>query len=309
MKTILILGQASSIEVQLVLQKAQQKGFKVYVIDTRFIPDAYNIDYAPNSGELNLYVQQKAVPFSDIIGVFWANVEPPQTTQEADIDIAGAINYENTCLLQLLLTQSNVNWVNSFKAVQFYRIKPKQLALAKQLGAHIPHTYIGNQHAQIADFLLLHPNAIAKPVHANGKAIQLSSQQQDMHSFCEWAKYPITLQNYISGDKVRTYIVGDFMVSALVQDTYHYPKAQNNSCDYSNAKAVRLIPMQLPIAIQQLAVRIMRAFHMQYTAIDWRLTPQGKFVFLNADPSPEFANAQMQLNVDIDSAIVNLLSR
>ena len=65
--------------------------------------------------------------------------------------------------------------------------------------------------------------------------------------------------------------------------------------------------MQIPLQVQHLAVKIMRAFHMQYTAIDWRLTPQGQFVFLEANPAPMFANAQAQLGVEIDKAIVNLL--
>lgn len=312
MKTILILGQLTSSEVQLVYNKAIVNGHKAYIFDSTRIPDEASIDYSPISAQCTLYIQQKAIAFSQISGVFWVKVDPPHTKQENNIEVAGAINYENTCLLQLLLTETQANWVNSFKAIQFHRIKPKQLSLAKQLGANIPATYVGNNHAKIADFLLLYPKAIVKPVHGGQLTRMLNTQEHEMHSFCEWAKYPITLQAYIPGENIRTYIVGDFMVTALIQST-HINTINNDDekhliCDYRNAPQNTLIPMQLPIEIQQLAVRIMRALHMQFTAIDWRLTPSGQFVFLEANPAPMFANAQTQLKVEIDQAIVNLLT-
>lgn len=307
MKTLLILGPSSNAEVQLVYNKACECGHRAHIFNSQKIPDDISLDYSPNSGQCSIYIENKAIMIDTIHGVFWAEVMPPNTQQEHNIELAGAINYENTCLLQILLSHTNINWLNPFKAIQFHRVKPKQLNLAKQLGANIPATYLGNNHAQIADFLLLHPQCLVKAIYSGISPFLLGPEQHEMHRFCEWAKYPVTLQEFIPGDSVRTFIVGDFMVSALLQQKGYSTHA---SIRASNAdENVKYIPMQIPIRIQQLAVRIMRAFHAQFIAIDWRLTPQGQFVFLEANPTPAFAGAQKQLKVKIDHAIVDLLSQ
>lgn len=306
MNSILILGQANTLEVQRVYEKACQSNVRAHIVDSTLIPNSVSLDYSPNSSQCTLYLQQQAIPITSISGVYWARVEPSHTKQEMNTTLAANINYENACLLQLLFTETQLNWVNSLEAIQFHRTKPKQLALAAKLGACIPPTYVGNNHAQITDFLLLHPQSIVKPIHSGGFTRLLQANEHEMHSLCVWAKYPITLQAYIPGDNVRTYIVGDFMVTGLIKETYISTQA-GQIRDYRHADEVRLIPMQLPIQIQQLAVRIMRAFHMQFTAIDWRLTSQGEFVFLEANPAPMFAHAQAQLGVEIDQAILRLL--
>jgi len=306
MNSILILGQANVPEVQRVYEKARQRNIQAHILDSTLIPDTVNIDYSPNSNQCTIYIEQQAIALNTINGVYWAKVDPPHTKQENNTHTAALVNHESTSLLHLLFTETHLNWVNSFKAIQFHSVKPKQLSLAAQLGARIPASYVGNNHAQIADFLLMHPESIVKPINAGGGPRLLQSCEHEMHSVCSWAKYPIALQAFIPGDNVRTYIVGDFMVSGLIKETDNTFK-RNNIRDNKHAETPTLIPMQLPIQIQQLAVRIMRAFHMQFTAIDWRLTPQGEFVFLEANPAPSFAAAQSQLGVQIDTAILKLL--
>jgi D-alanine-D-alanine ligase-like ATP-grasp enzyme len=97
------------------------------------------------------------------------------------------------------------------------------------------------------------------------------------------------------------------MISALIQESGNAKNEDFAVCDYRNAASIRLVQMQIPMAIQQLAMRITRAFYMKFTAIDWRLTPNGKYVFLEANPAPMFVNAQQQLDVQMDKAILSML--
>lgn len=322
MKSILILGQHNNAEVQSLAHKAQLADCRTIVLDTRQIPDNVSIEYRPEHCSTQLIINDECVSLACIEGVYWSRVDPPNTQLVEDDKAAANANFESTCLLQILLNEDKLNWVNSFQAVQFHRTKPRQLALAKKLGANIPATYIGNRLSAIQAFLRVYPKAISKPVFAGELTQLIGLHMQSEESIKHWAKFPITLQAFVPGENIRTYIVGDFMVSALIQESYDKPstvKADNldtraikrdkqiQYSDYRYADRVKLVTMQIPIKVQQLAVRIMRAFHMQFTAIDWRLTPQGQFVFLEANPAPLFVNAQKQLGVEIDQAILSLL--
>jgi glutathione synthase/RimK-type ligase-like ATP-grasp enzyme len=312
MKTILILGQQNNAEVQSVAHKASLANCHTIILDSRDIPDKVSLEYYPQQGATQLVINGASFPLSAIDGIYWSRVDPPNTQSIKDKEAAANANLESSCLLQILLSEENLNWVNSFQAVQFHRTKPRQLTLAQKLGATIPATYIGNRPSAIQSFLRQHPNAISKPVFAGELTQVVQAHMQSQTSIEQWAKLPITLQAFVPGENIRTYIAGDFMVSALIQESYKHKNSLRDNpeiaySDYRHADQITLIPMQIPIAIQQLAVRIMRAFHMQFTAIDWRLTPQGEFVFLEANPAPLFVNAQKQLGVEIDQAIVSLL--
>jgi glutathione synthase/RimK-type ligase-like ATP-grasp enzyme len=317
----LILGQQMSIEVQFIEKEIKRQGHIAIVIDMRALSSHINIEYHATQASLSLIVYGHKILMSQITAVYWASVDTPNVMQANNHEVANAQNILNdlvtepnmdlACLMQLLFAQSQVNWVNSFAAVQFHRLKPKQLSLANSLGADIPATYIGNCPHSISAFLTQHPDSIVKPVFAGGHTKRLPGSLTSYTEILRWARYPVTLQTYIPGDNIRTYIVGRFMISAKIDEVnFERNEAGNKATlvsDYREAENIKLIPFELPIATRQLAVRIMRAFHLQYTAIDWRLSPEGKFFFLEANPAPLFVAAQAQLGVDIDRAIVDLM--
>ncbi|MFT6269604.1 MAG: glutathione synthase/RimK-type ligase-like ATP-grasp enzyme [Alphaproteobacteria bacterium] len=347
----LILGQQTSTEVQFIMQEIERQGHLAIVIDTRNISRHIHIEYHVTESSLCLIIYGRRMSMSQISGVYWASVTSPivmpaKSQKPKDENTAAKSTLSNNvipkdvhpkqisptqnildtlvtdpsmdlaCLMQLLFAQSQVNWVNSFAAIQFHRLKAKQLSLANSLGANIPHTYIGKCPQSILAFLTQHPDSIVKPVFAGGHTKRLPTSLTSYDEIIKWASHPITLQTFVPGDNIRTYIIGQFMISAKIEEREieaHDSEKSNVDqkpslvSDYREAASVKLIPFELPIATQQLAVRIMRAFHLQYTAIDWRLSPEGKFYFLEANPAPLFVEAQAQLGVDIDRAIVDLM--
>jgi glutathione synthase/RimK-type ligase-like ATP-grasp enzyme len=337
----LILGQHMAAEVQFIMKEVERQGHIAIVIDTRNISQSIHIEYHTAKDTLGLIIYGQKVAISKIAGVYWASVNTPSAelamhakntnkpligqsieptpndpTQNILDNLVTDPNMDLACLIQLLFAQTQINWVNSFAAIQFHRLKPKQLSLAHSLGANIPATYIGNCAHSILDFLTLHPDSIVKPVFAGGLTKRLPASLTLYSEIVKWASHPITLQTFVPGDNIRTYIVGQLIISAKIEESCTQPSfikggfaEQKPSLvsDYREAASVKLIPFKLPIAMQQLAIRIMRAFHLQYTAIDWRLDPHGNFFFLEANPAPLFVAAQAQLGVDLDRAIVDLM--
>lgn len=312
----LILGHQLSHEVQFIFREIERQGHAAIIIDTSQLASTVNIEFTPNNSELFLIIQGHKIATSQVSGVYWASVEPVSVKPSQDDiqsgparildDVLTNPNIDIACLLQLLFSETQLNWLNSFKAIQFHRQKPKQLSLAKSLGANIPATYVGNCPKASMNFLEEHPNTIVKPVFAGGLTKRVPRTIKSYSELQSHTCYPYTLQSFIPGEDIRSYIVGQFIVSAKV--IAHYETHENaNSADYRGAHKVSLIPFDLPILQQQLAIRIMRAFHMQYTAIDWRLAPCGTLYFLEANPAPLFVGAQQMLGVEIDRAIVDLM--
>ena len=327
----LILGQQTSTEVQFIANEIERQGHIPLLLDSTKLSKGITIEYDVDDNILLINFRGRKVSMNQISGVYWACVNPPLvsvcfseklTGEDSGIhhnildDMVTEPNMDYSCLLQLLFSQSQVNWVNSFKAIRFHRIKPQQLRLARSLGASVAPTYVGNCPRAMFAFLRENPNAIIKPVFAGGHTKRLPVKLCTIDAIEKWAKYPVTLQKFIPGDNVRTYIIGQFMVSAIIDEIeldedIHSRRSVNTASslisDYRQAANVKLRRIELPLATAQLAMRIMRAFHMQYTAIDWRLDSLGEYYFLEANPAPLFVQAQHQLGVEIDRAIVDLM--
>ena len=56
--------------------------------------------------------------------------------------------------------------------------------------------------------------------------------------------------------------------------------------------------------IQQQSLAITKAFHLEWTAIDWRLKSTGEYVFLEANPSPMFIHFERQTGFPITQKLL-----
>lgn len=84
---------------------------------------------------------------------------------------------------------------------------------------------------------------------------------------------------------------------------------RSGAMDFREDQAAELVNRDLPEEIQKLAISIREALYLEWTAIDWRLTPEGKYVFLEANPSPMFVYFEKQSNFPITESLIQLLTR
>lgn len=109
---------------------------------------------------------------------------------------------------------------------------------------------------------------------------------------------PVTLQEYIPGTNIRSYVIGESVYSAEIR---------TEAVDFRDDSQAELIPVELPETIQQQCLAITKAFKLEWTAIDWRHQPTGEYVFLEANPSPMFLYFEQQTGFPITEALVQLL--
>ena len=108
----------------------------------------------------------------------------------------------------------------------------------------------------------------------------------------------MTIQEFIAGTNIRTYVIGDNIFTAEIR---------SDSVDFREDNNAELISITLPEEIKQQSFAITNALDMQWTAIDWRRDHKGNYYFLEANPSPMFIYFEKQTDHPITRTLVELL--
>lgn len=297
---ILILGNAEDVHAAHVKDALTRAGATVAYLDTRLFPTQIRVSWHPDnqSGYL-IFPDRRKFDLQDIHCVFWRNfngvrVPSLEDSQQQKIALNDAMS-----TLRSLMQGCSVRWVNSWQAYQFHQEKPLQLRKAKQLGVTIPATLISNDPQQVTEFALSHEKAIFKPVYGGAHARFVTESHLEPERLnLALSISPVTIQEYIPGTNIRSYVIGESVYSAEIR---------SKSLDFREDLEAELIPVELPELVEQQCRAIARAFLLEWTAIDWRLNPGGEYVFLEANPSPMFIHFERQTGFPITQKLVSLL--
>lgn len=297
---ILILGNSSDAHAAHLRNALTQAGATVDYLDTRLFPTKLLLSWQPDAQEGCLTLPEgRKLNLQDIHSVFWRNfcgVYIPSLEDENQLRIA----YNDAAsALRSLIQACPARWVNSWKAYQFHKEKPLQLSKADQIGVKIPATLISNDPQQVIEFVQSQVKAIFKPVYGGAHAQFVTESHLDSKRLSlALSLAPVTIQEYIPGTNIRSYVIGKRVYSAEIR---------SNSLDFREDSQAQLIPVELPQSVQQQCIAITKVFMLEWTAIDWRLSPQGEYVFLEANPSPMFLHFEGQTGFPITQQLVKLL--
>jgi glutathione synthase/RimK-type ligase-like ATP-grasp enzyme len=299
---ILILGSLDDSHAVHVRNALRDRHVHAHIFPTDTFPASVQISYEPHTGQGSLSLDANtALPFDDIHALFWrsfagvtVDMEAAQSSRRADI-----AHHDSMATLRTLLNSGRFRCVNSWLAYQYHQEKPLQLAAVSGLGIPIPKTYVGNRPSDIKAFCSRFPQIIFKPVYG-GSHTELITEQHLAEDHLENAlvQAPITLQEYVSGTNIRTYVIGDKIFAAEIK---------SDSVDFREDAHAKPTPIEVPEGIKQQCLRIKQALHLSWTAIDWRRTADGEYFFLEANPSPMFIGFESMTGLPITDALIELL--
>ena len=299
---VLVLGNRKDAHASHLHLKLTEAGFQAEFLETMLFPAQVQLSWEPEtrSGYLTLPSQER-LPFHAIRSIFWrtfTSAKIPRLPQRQDQHLA--FN-DAMSVLRTFMQGTPIRWVNSWQAYQFHKEKPLQLRQVQQLGVQIPKTLIGNDPIAIREFAGSHDKIIFKPVYGGAHTKPLEAQHL-ISERLEWALRfsPIALQEYIPGTNLRVYVIGKALYAAEIRSA---------SIDFRADQQAPILPIEIPSTVQQQCHQIARALGLTWTAIDWRLTPEGKFVFLEANPSPMFIHFERQTQYPITQALIDLLTQ
>ena len=297
---ILILGNSEEAHASHLKNALTEAGATVNYLDTSMFPSRLKISWQPDSqvGNITLPGGIK-LDFTEIKSIFWrqiAGVDIPDLKDAYQQRIA--IN-DSMSALRSLLKACPARWINSWEAYEFHKEKPLQLRAVKQIGVNIPDTLISNDPQQVNEFAQAHDQVIFKPVYGGAHTQFVTERHLAPQRLSRvLAISPVTIQEYIPGTNIRSYVIADSVYSAEIL---------SHSLDFREDNKAELIPLELPESVQQQCLAITKALKLEWTAIDWRLKPTGEYIFLEANPSPMFIYFEEQTGFPLTGQLIRLL--
>ena len=298
---ILVLGCPEEAHARHMGQALRAAGASVNYLDTTQFPARLRLSWCPQTAEGTLCFESgDRLSLRDIHSVFWRSLGEPAIAP-LDPALQPVARQDAASLLRSLIRACPARWVNSWQAYDFHKEKPRQLQRVHALGIPIPETLVTNDPQEVLAFAQRRDRLIFKPVYGGAHTRQLTPEHLDAARLRHvLGLAPVTLQTYIPGTNLRTYVVGDAVYAAEIRSA---------ALDFREDAQTELIPVALSEAAQRQCVAIARALGLTWTAIDWRQPPDGDWVFLEANPSPMFLFFEQRTGYPITQALVETLTR
>lgn len=209
-----------------------------------------------------------------------------------------------------LVLDPSVRWVNPIEKVYVGEHKVLQLRIATKLGFHVPETLITNNANELTEFVSHVSSAICKPIFHGlyiddqgrysiytRRVTTESLPQQNSVDLC-----PIFVQQEIqrSAD-LRITFIGDQCFSVRI--TSNDPalvdwRVPDTILSYSI--------IEIPQDIKAKCLAMMNELELQYGAFDFIETPSGELVFLEINPTGEWAWLEDKLGIPMRDAFIKL---
>jgi hypothetical protein len=297
--TILILGGADDDHAVHVLQHLRGRGHDAELLDSRDFPSRLAVSYDPcrRGGELRLPGARR-LDLAQVRSVYWRSYGGVGLAELPHADQAALAANEARSLFESLLINLPARWVNGWNAYQLHQTKPVQLARVAALSVPVPDTLLGNDPEAVRAFAARHPRCVFKPVQGGASTRRLELRHVTAEYLERLALAPVTVQEEVPGRDVRVFVAGQCVLACEI-DTRHI--------DFRDDPDPRITPCALPADVTAWCLLAARTLELLWTGIDLRRTPDGRHIFLEANPSPMFLGFEERAGLPLTDALTGLL--
>lgn len=298
-KTVLILADPHDEHADHVQARLLARGNVAHRLSSGEFPFALRLALEPgrDTGHL-VFADGRRVALAEVHSVYWRNYGGVTAAAELPEDQQWIARNDARGLFESFLMLTPARWVNGWSGFAMHQTKPVQFARVARLGVPVPATLVTNDPEALTRFAEGYLRCIVKPVQGGDHAIELTSRHLAPQNLASLRFAPITIQEEIDGTNVRAFVAGSRVLGCEIRA---------RTLDYRDDDEARVVPHDLPPAIQEQSVRVARALDLLWTGIDYRLTPDGRYVFLEANPSPMFMGFEQQSGVPLTAALLDLL--
>lgn len=284
----------------------------------------WNLDQFPLASELtfstsdshfgvDISTEGRKVNLDDVCSIWYRGILPSGFPDDLD---AGDRKFAETgarrCL-DALVTVSNAMWINHPERNRLANSKPAQLYTARRVGLNIPPTMITNDADAARSFISsMESETVYKSLSQNldielGTAMFTGLLSQAKIANLELIQVtPGIFQQFLpKAYEVRTTIVGDQIFSAKIDSQAH----TETKIDWRHLPfEVEEQPIDLPGDVETKIHAFMQAFGLVYGALDFIVTPDGQYVFLEINPAGQYMWVEARTGLKITSALVDALA-
>jgi glutathione synthase/RimK-type ligase-like ATP-grasp enzyme len=200
--------------------------------------------------------------------------------------------------------------------VRLAQRKSSQLALAGRLGFELPDTLITNDPDEFLDFYNRHEGRIitksldtALLARPDGEGVGRLSEPvstRDVAYADAIRLAPVIIQEYVAKRvELRVTVVGRAVFAAEI----HSQESNHTRFDWRryDLGSTRHEVHRLPVGVAQRCVEIVERLGLRYGAIDLILTPDGRYVFLEVNPTGQWLWIERATGLPIGEALCDLL--
>jgi ATP-grasp ribosomal peptide maturase len=310
--TVLIVTQPFDVTADYVVDELHRRGVPVFRCDPGGFPRSLSLAAGLGEGWTgSLHLPGRTIDLTDV-GCAWYRrptvFEFPTTltaqerrwaTAEARLGLGGIL-------------AALPRWLNHPCEIARAEYKPLQLANARTVGLTVPDTLITNNVGEARRFADKHGDIIYKPFSSLGVA--------------EQGQYRLVYANRITADDitdtvtatahlfqqwipkafdVRLTVVDDDLFAVRI-DADSQAAMVDWRTDYAH---LRYCEIAVPDTVHDGVLNLLEILMLRFAALDFVVTPEGEWVFLEANPNGQWAWLQDATDLPIAAAIADALTK
>jgi glutathione synthase/RimK-type ligase-like ATP-grasp enzyme len=214
-----------------------------------------------------------------------------------------------------ILRATECLWINRPDVDAVAELKPYQLELAKRVGLRVPRTLLTNEPEEVANLVrntdervvykaltggVIHypgafPAGLLTTVLGDEILEHTGRVRHTMCMFQEYVEKAYEVRLTVIGNTYFPVIIDSQSMEATTVDW-----RGENHLPYGSYKP-------LPDEIVQKTQRLLDKLEIVYAAVDFIVTPDGEFVFLEVNPGGQFMWMEFDLELDMSGVVADLL--
>lgn len=174
--------------------------------------------------------------------------------------------------------------------------KPLHEHSLQRYGFNVPSSLTSSDPARLVAFASEAPTIVkaVSGVRANSRLVEAEALR-DFHPL----QGPIHLQRYVAGADIRAHVVDTSVYAELIRA---------HDVDYrSSDQELEFSPWTLPTSLTELLVSATAAFGLTFAGWDFKLSEDGQYWCLEANPMPGYNGYDRRLGGQITEALLNHL--
>ena len=293
-----------ALRVASILQTRYER--EVFIFDTSLVPQSISLTgrFGNGAGDLLLLAKEgRYIQLNDVTSFWWRRPQPMEIDARIADPAARSFAFQE-CVSALygMLECCKTLWVNDVSKDTAAEYKPYQLKIARECGFAVPDTLITNEPAAVMDFRNQHGgNIIYKAFNQRGLIWRPTRilREEDLALLDNLRHAPVIFQPVVPGIRdVRVTAIGPHIFAT------EFDIEKMNDVDYRmRMQEIPCRPHELPPALEAQVRSFMAHLGLQYGGIDFRLTPEGQYVFFEINTAGEFLYVEDRTGQPISEAM------
>lgn len=313
MKTVLLITARFDPAADLLLAELRRRGANCVRWNTHEFPLESSLNYRASSEGFGAEVltDGRTIDLSKVGSIWWQWDVPCGFPPELQGEERRFAEAELHLALNALMTVGDYFWINFPARENLAKSKPAQLFVANKLGLAIPETLVSNNPDEVRRFIAKSKTEIvykglSQPHMVPGTALFTGLLTKETLANLDLIRLtPGIFQERVEkAYELRVTVVGSKIFPVKID----LQKNRDAQLDWRRAlHDVAYEAVDLPREIEEKIFAFMRTFGLFYGAFDFIVTPEGRFVFLEINPSGQYMWLECAADLGITTALADAL--